>query len=627
MGNEESYHPILKPPSISELESYIELSKNELKKLRNNISGIISQKKLEIINCLKENQLEVAKAKIDSLIREEKILPIYNILLPLLEILKEKLVYIISNNECPSDLRNTLDSIIYVSSRLEIKELLILRDLIMRKYGSSYIQKAECNADRLVNIELIERLKLEEKPNDEKIIKRLKQLMEEEISFELKNEILNQLNPSENEIRKDNNKKNIKTLKNMIEHISYLSEETIKNPEFKGLEEFKYLIANQDKILISLIGPPCSGKTSLLNALIGEEYLSTYNSISMKKGIIIEYTSDKHLTELYEIRLGIEYFKIEKIKKICDNKNKIREEIDKINNTANNGFKLEDNFLLLKVHIEVLDLFEEKYRKNILFIKYPNMSGLERNNLVYNKILAQTDIIFFVSPYFVHFNEISIINKKNNKSLLFILNTREQQNNYFIEKSRNDLIINNNWYHVFQKIDIVYFSALSYMAYLRKKNNILNFNNYFNTLIDEYEKKEEDNEEIYDYIMLNMHNDNLDLVFISNISNYDDNNYIEELKILLNNRNYELNDNHIKDIIHSYLTIASNINNHKLLIASNKNNLSQKIKEFIMIRFYKNKYILEEDINFLKNINNTINFIYDKSKKQDENNDIEEYKD
>ena len=416
MGNEESYHPILKPPPISELESYIELSKNELKKLRNNISGIISQKKLEIINCLKENQLEVAKAKIDSLIREEKILPIYNILLPLLEILKEKLVYIISNNECPSDLRNTLDSIIYVSSRLEIKELLILRDLIMRKYGSSYIQKAECNADRLVNIELIERLKLEEKPNDEKIIKRLKQLMEEEISFELKNEILNQLNPSENEIRKDNNKKNIKTLKNMIEHISYLSEETIKNPEFKGLEEFKYLIANQDKILISLIGPPCSGKTSLLNALIGEEYLSTYNSISMKKGIIIEYTSDKHLTELYEIRLGIEYFKIEKIKKICDNKNKIREEIDKINNTANNGFKLEDNFLLLKVHIEVLDLFEEKYRKNILFIKYPNMSGLERNNLVYNKILAQTDIIFFVSPYFVHFNEISIINKKNNKS-------------------------------------------------------------------------------------------------------------------------------------------------------------------------------------------------------------------
>ena len=207
------------------------------------------------------------------------------------------------------------------------------------------------------------------------------------------------------------------------------------------------------------------------------------------------------------------------------------------------------------------------------------------------------------------------------------MNTREQQNNYFIEKSRNDLIINNNWYHVFQKIDIVYFSALSYMAYLRKKNNILNFNNYFNTLIDEYEKKEEDNEEIYDYIMLNMHNDNLDLVFISNISNYDDNNYIEELKILLNNRNYELNDNHIKDIIHSYLTIASNINNHKLLIASNKNNLSQKIKEFIMIRFYKNKYILEEDINFLKNINNTINFIYDKSKKQDENNDIEEYKD
>ena len=78
------------------------------KKLEN-----IGKKKKEIAEALKQNNLDVAKAKIDSLISEEDYITSYDILTPLLEVLKERVTYIISSSECPPDIRAQLDSVIY----------------------------------------------------------------------------------------------------------------------------------------------------------------------------------------------------------------------------------------------------------------------------------------------------------------------------------------------------------------------------------------------------------------------------------------------------------------------------------------------------------------------------------
>ena len=78
------------------------------KKLEN-----IGKKKKEIAESLKQNNLDVAKAKMDSLIREEDYITSYDILTPLLEVLKERVTYIISSSECPPDIRAQLDSVIY----------------------------------------------------------------------------------------------------------------------------------------------------------------------------------------------------------------------------------------------------------------------------------------------------------------------------------------------------------------------------------------------------------------------------------------------------------------------------------------------------------------------------------
>ena len=181
------------PPSPAEIKTFIMIAQTKLNLFRSKKINNIRKKKDEIVSSLKENNLDVAKAKMDSLIREEDYITSYDILGPLLEILKERVTYIISSNECPPDLRAQLDSVIYASTRLEFEELYKLRDLIMRKYGSAYIQKAENNVDQLVNVNLVEKLKI--KPaSDAFLIIRLKQLCKEKkIQFEFPTEIISDI--------------------------------------------------------------------------------------------------------------------------------------------------------------------------------------------------------------------------------------------------------------------------------------------------------------------------------------------------------------------------------------------------------------------------------------------------
>ena len=203
MGNaQKDTGPVVQQVTPSEIRSFIMIAQNRLSLSRNKRIDTIRKKKSEIIKSLQENNLDVAKAKMDSLIREEDLITSYDILTPLLEILKERVTYIISSIECPSDLRAQLDSVIYASTRMEFEELLKLRDLIGKKYGTDYIQKADNNADKLVNINLVEKLKI--KPaSDGFLLIRLKQLCKEKnINYVFPSEIISDI-PDYNNINQN----------------------------------------------------------------------------------------------------------------------------------------------------------------------------------------------------------------------------------------------------------------------------------------------------------------------------------------------------------------------------------------------------------------------------------------
>ena len=104
MGNEQKGKGPQGPkmPTSNELKTYIMIIQTKLNLFRNKKIASIKQKKKEIVKSLRENNLDVAKAKMDTIIREEDMITVYDILGPLCEILKERVTYIISNSECPA---------------------------------------------------------------------------------------------------------------------------------------------------------------------------------------------------------------------------------------------------------------------------------------------------------------------------------------------------------------------------------------------------------------------------------------------------------------------------------------------------------------------------------------------
>ena len=441
-------------------------------------------------------------------------------------------------------------------------------------------------------------------------------------------------------------KEDLEHAKKYIEQIAFLSEEKFMSQDFKGLDEFEYFIANNNKILIPTIGQYSSGKSSLLNILIGNHYLPTSDGVCTNKGVIIEYTPDKNIAELYEIKLNLErkYFSFVKSKKICDDKNKIEGEIDKINK-EHKAIKLEDSFLLLKVHIEFFELLEEEFREKILLIDFPGIGVLKNKNFFSSDVLGplinQSDSFLFFNPEVVNSDEnqqiiINIVERIKNrkisfsyKNCLFIMNKwdkhRASEKNYTLEQAKDDLkkiFYINNLEDIFQDIDMINCSAKDYEAFLKIKNLVLNFEDYLKRLEDDFESEYEDNEheededkneEFYKYIKNDITAKKDKLTIINEIDLNKKEEYFEKLNNFLSNSDYTIKDSHKNDIIDSYLILINNIKHHTLLISSNKENLEKKIKQHILLAVSNLKNTIElKGINFLRSINETISFVLDR---------------
>jgi hypothetical protein len=191
MGNKDSKQQAYVPPPVRPIEvrTYFMSCQAKMGLYRNKKVYEIKRKKEEAISALKQNNLDIAKAKMESIIRLEDTITVYDILGPLCEILKERITYLMEAQEVPPDIKAQLDTIIYASSRIDIDDLYTLRDLVQRKYGAYYIQAADQNKDGLVNINVVEKLKIKP-PIDAFLTIRLKQLCKEKkIKYEFPEEI------------------------------------------------------------------------------------------------------------------------------------------------------------------------------------------------------------------------------------------------------------------------------------------------------------------------------------------------------------------------------------------------------------------------------------------------------
>lgn len=200
MGNDSSKEqPQSRQINVNELKTYIMIVQAKLTQSRNKKIAEIKKKQDEAVKNLQDNNYEIGKLKIESVMRCEDYISAFDILSVICEVLKEKVSYINLSAQVPDDLRASLDTIVFASSRLEIDELHKLRELLKTKFGSLYIQEANENRQNLVNVNIVKKLSVSPYPQHI-IVARLKVLasdhdMELNLPEEIMNPIADMSNP------------------------------------------------------------------------------------------------------------------------------------------------------------------------------------------------------------------------------------------------------------------------------------------------------------------------------------------------------------------------------------------------------------------------------------------------
>ena len=111
------------PITPQELKNLLEKSKEKCTQNRDAIKPRIEQEKNEVADLLKKDRIITARTKVRYILQDEDEIEAYDLLISIIENIKEKCDFT-SDNECPSEIKNNFLIITYTSGRFKIDELM-----------------------------------------------------------------------------------------------------------------------------------------------------------------------------------------------------------------------------------------------------------------------------------------------------------------------------------------------------------------------------------------------------------------------------------------------------------------------------------------------------------------------
>ena len=556
----------------------------------------------------------------------------------------------IIRNKTSETIKKTVEELNKNNNEINKKIKEIIRDIVEQSKGNNNINLG-------ININYDKEEEEEEEEEEYEIIKIIKMIY---ILYE-KNELSLHRSKETNEILKYFTTKNYESKNSLI---SLLNEKSNNNPgknneiienlasfceEFKNSinysDKFKNLILDVEKIIsylkisnniyIPFLGESNSGKSTIINSIIGKDLLPTNLGVCTKRCVIIKYKNNDDIV-MKKLELKTEeffnksYYYFEEKKCIGIGEANILELLTGLNYEYNE--KEEDSYYCIETRIKLFDdlEFDENLKDKICLIDFPGYcDGNIYEKKIYEKVMTICNtFIFIVRNSVIKENYTQSIldqifqqakEQKHKlssefiKSCLFILNnfTSTKIENSDLEKAKNDIKeiiggINVN------DIKLCFFNALYYLGYV-------NFYNYFfdldKTLKDEYDNFGNYKSRIYnkffhpistffntfnDYLLekLNTKINRFDKKFKSKTQSINDNIKNKVINTLLQcegNENEKQKENIIKRICFG----QENIKELKTLKESNIDEFKESF--FSQIR-YVNNYMQHEIKNNIHNV-------------------------
>ncbi|KAJ1693025.1 hypothetical protein LUZ63_009723 [Rhynchospora breviuscula] len=164
----------------SKCKAEAKMATARIKLLRNKREAQIRQMRRDIAKLLESGQEDIARIRVEHVIREQNIMAANEIVELFCELIVVRLPIIAKERQCPVDLKEGISSLIYAAPRCsELPELLRIRDIFEKKYGKDFVTAAaELRTDSGVNRHLIEKLSVK-KPTGEIKLKVMKAIAKE----------------------------------------------------------------------------------------------------------------------------------------------------------------------------------------------------------------------------------------------------------------------------------------------------------------------------------------------------------------------------------------------------------------------------------------------------------------
>ena len=327
----------------------------------------------------------------------------------------------------------------------------------------------------------------------------------------------------------------------------------------KDFNSLIYLIYNNRKIRIPLLGAYSTGKSSFLNSLIGKDILPVDINICTNRGIIVRHNKNKDLPQLFKTKFikteNPEYWYFEEEKTpICEGYEEIKSKLIELNKEAP---LFEDSFIVLKIHLNLfseLDFYKNSNLKSILEDKLEliDFPGLDKKNnyykeLIFGPLMRICDGFIFISDYDsikergnikifksilneimtrrfpFSFNSSLILIHKLDKSLdLNLEESKKNFENHFKE---------NFYYNKIENLNFEKFSSELYNYYIEFVSKyIKDFQSFLKYIVENLIKPQEKNK-------IKNYQDFLNLI----------NNIIKKLKLLINKKLIKNKDIKIKE--------------------------------------------------------------------------------
>ncbi|KAJ2896500.1 transcriptional repressor general negative regulator of transcription subunit 4, partial [Coemansia aciculifera] len=153
------------PFQVNKFKVELKLAINRLKLLQAKKSTLNLKARREIAPLLESGKIESATIRVENIIREDLNVEALEMVELFCELLTARVGLIDQSRTIDPGVSEVVHSVIYASSRIDVREVTMLREMLTAKFGKEVVVEAMENKAGLVNAKLVRKLSVDTPPD------------------------------------------------------------------------------------------------------------------------------------------------------------------------------------------------------------------------------------------------------------------------------------------------------------------------------------------------------------------------------------------------------------------------------------------------------------------------------